>query len=151
MILMPMKDNFHQNQNHSYWSTSANNTSWCLLGCTIGDTLTVLFYQWHMPDTAMLIVLCVIAMGIVTSMGLETLVLIRQMPIKNAIQTAFHMSVICMLVMKFSAHLVSVFWTGEQAMLFLSWQSLFPSWITGFLSTWPYNYYQLKKHGKICH
>ena len=37
-------ETFHWSCKHT-WSRSAKNTFWCLLGCSIGDFGTILFFQ----------------------------------------------------------------------------------------------------------
>ena len=37
-------DTFHWGCKHS-WRTSAKNTMWCVIGCSIGDFGTILFFQ----------------------------------------------------------------------------------------------------------
>ena len=60
------------------WIQSAKNTAWCLLGCSIGDFGTILFFQLTMiplPVTAIMIL--AIINGLVTSIILETFILIK--------------------------------------------------------------------------
>ena len=38
------KPKFHWQCRHT-WKRSAKNTAWCLLGCSIGDFGTILFFQ----------------------------------------------------------------------------------------------------------
>ena len=61
------------------WSQSAKNTAWCLLGCSIGDFGTILFFQLtKIPFPILAIMILAIINGLVTSIILETFVLIRQ-------------------------------------------------------------------------
>ena len=83
------------------WKRSAKNTLWCLLGCSIGDFGTILFFQvndygW---STISIMILAIIN-GLITSIILETFILLKQMPIINAIKTALGMSFISMISME---------------------------------------------------
>ncbi|MBM3887153.1 DUF4396 domain-containing protein [Candidatus Dependentiae bacterium] len=135
----------------SSWKKSAQNTAICLLGCAIGDNSTILFFQLtHIHAPMMLIMLTAMAMGLLTSITLETILLIRQMPFKLCLKVALGMSIISMLMMESSANLTSLIFAGGNRLI-LTWESIIPSWAIGFLSAWVYNYYQLKRYGKACH
>ena len=61
------------------WTTSAKNTGWCLLGCAIGDFGTILFFQLtKIPFPVLAIMILAIINGLITSIILETIILIRQ-------------------------------------------------------------------------
>ncbi len=80
------------------WKTACFNTSWCLLGCSIGDLGTIAYFQFAgilWPVWA--IMTLAIFNGIITSIMLETMILVRQMPIKIAFKTAVGMSLISMI------------------------------------------------------
>jgi len=96
------------------WRRSAKNTSWCLLGCSIGDLGTILFFQiTQIPFPVLYIMLLAILNGLITSIILETIILIRQnFTFKNAIQTAFGMSFISMISMEVTMNLTDFFLTG---------------------------------------
>ena len=50
------------------WSRSAKNTFWCLLGCSIGDFGTILFFQLtKIPFPVLAIMVLAITNGIITS------------------------------------------------------------------------------------
>ena len=50
------------------WSRSAKNTSWCLLGCSIGDFGTILFFQLTQISFPVLAIMTLaIINGIITS------------------------------------------------------------------------------------
>ena len=94
------KSLFHWKCKHT-WEKSAKNTAWCLLGCSIGDFGTILFFQlteiiW---DTLYIMILAIIN-GIITSIILETIVLSRQMLFQKAFKTAIGMSLISMISME---------------------------------------------------
>ena len=64
--------------NHT-WKRSAKNTAWCLLGCAIGDFGTILFFQLtKIPFPVLYIMILAIINGLITSIILETLILIKQ-------------------------------------------------------------------------
>ena len=64
--------------NHT-WKRSAKNTAWCLLGCAIGDFGTILFFQLtKIPFPILNIMILAIINGLITSIILETIILIKQ-------------------------------------------------------------------------
>lgn len=133
------------------WKKSAKNTAVCLLGCSIGDNLTILFFQLSHIHIAMgLIMGAAMLMGLLTSISLETIILSKQMDIQSAIQVAFGMSFVSMLMMEASANVTSILLMGGNRLM-LTWWSLLPSWIMGYVSAWVYNYYKIKKYGRSCH
>ena len=83
------------------WIKSAKNTAWCLLGCSIGDFGTILFFQLtKIPFPVLGIMILAIINGLVTSILLETIILIKQnFAFKNAFKTAVGMSFISMISM----------------------------------------------------
>jgi hypothetical protein len=133
------------------WRISAKNTAWCLLGCSIGDYSSILFFQFFAPHVNMgLVMISSILSALITSVGLETIILSKQMPIKKAVQVALGMSFISMIVMEISANLMSILLAGGNRLM-LTWWSLIPSMLAGFLTAWPYNYYKIKKYKRSCH
>ena len=132
------------------WKRSAKNTAWCLLGCSIGDFGTILFFQLtKIPFPIVSIMILAIINGLVTSIILETFILIRQkLSFNNALKTALGMSFISMISMEVAMNLTDYLLTGGAK---LTW------WVTpimlgvGFLTPWPYNYWRLKKFGISCH
>ena len=132
------------------WKRSAKNTAWCLLGCSIGDFGTILFFQLtKIPFPVLGIMILAIANGLITSIILETIILIKQnFNFNNAFKTAIGMSFISMISMEVAMNLTDYLLTGG-AML-TSW--VIPIMlIVGFLTPWPYNYWRLKKFGIDCH
>ena len=82
------------------WKRSSKNTLWCLLGCSIGDFGTILFFQLNeIPFPMMGIMILAIINGLITSIILETIVLSQQMNLKEAFNTATGMSLISMISM----------------------------------------------------
>ena len=77
-----MKNNTATNLNWSCkhtWKRSAKNTGWCLLGCAIGDLGTILFFQLtKIPFPVIGIMILAIINGLITSIILETIVLMKQ-------------------------------------------------------------------------
>ena len=131
------------------WKRSAKNTLWCLLGCSIGDFGTILFFQvndygW---STISIMILAIIN-GLITSIILETFILLKQMPIINAIKTALGMSFISMISMEISMNLVDWIIMGEAKINLLILPIML---LVGFLTPWPYNYWRLKKFNISCH
>ena len=132
------------------WKKSSKNTAWCLLGCSIGDFGTILFFQLSGILFPVLgIMILAIINGLITSIILETVILIRQnFSIKNAIKTAFGMSFISMISMETTMNLTDYFLTGGAI---LNWWVVPLMLMVGFLTPWPYNYWRLKKYGINCH
>tara|TARA_Y100000996_G_scaffold347827_1_gene286277 strand:+ start:1772 stop:2197 length:426 start_codon:yes stop_codon:yes gene_type:complete len=132
----------------SKWKTSAFNTLICLIGCSIGDFGTILYFQLYTKiDSIMLIMPIAIFNGIVTSIILETILLMRSMVLKNAFKTAIGMSLISMISMELAMNFTDIFLEGA---LILSFSSIIPVLIVGFIVPWPYNYWRLVKYNKNC-
>lgn len=133
------------------WQKSAYNTMWCLIGCAIGDLGTILYFQiFRIPWPTLYIMLLAMANGLITSILLETFILIKRRhftPIV-ALRTAMGMSFISMLAMEIAMNTTDFIITGE-AKITLS--ALLPILIAGFVTPWPYNYWRLKKLGLSCH
>ncbi len=131
------------------WKRSSYNTMWCLIGCSIGDFGTILFFQFSSFDIATVIIMSLaIINGLITSILLETAILSRQMQFIEAFKTAIGMSLISMLMMEISMN--SLDWIvmgGAKLNLFIIPFMLF----VGFITPLPYNYWRLKKYGKDCH
>ncbi len=132
------------------WRKSSKNTAWCLLGCSIGDFGTILFFQLsEIPFPVLGIMTLAIINGLITSIALETIILIKQkFSFKNAIKTAFGMSFISMISMEIAMNLTDYLITGGAV---LNWYVIPIMLIVGFLTPLPYNYYKLKKYNISCH
>ena len=132
------------------WNVSAKNTFWCLLGCAIGDFGTILFFQLsQIPFPILGIMTLAIINGLITSIILETIILIRQnFSFVNALKTASGMSLISMISMEITMNLTDYLLTGGAI---LNWWVIPIMLIVGFLTPWPYNYWRLKKFGIACH
>ena len=132
------------------WIKSSKNTAWCLFGCAIGDFGTILFFQINQIDFPIFgIMTLAIINGLITSIILETFILIRQnFSFNKALNTAFGMSFISMISMEISMNLTDYLITGGAI---LNWKVIPIMLIVGFLTPWPYNYYKLKKHKISCH
>ena len=131
------------------WSRSAKNTAWCLLGCSIGDFGTILFFQittFNLPIIQIMIL--AIINGLLTSIILETFILSKQMKIGIAIKTALTMSFISMIAMEISMNLIDYIILGEAKLV---WWIIPFMLLAGFLTPWPYNYWRLKKYNISCH
>ena len=142
-------ETFHWSCKHT-WSRSAKNTSWCLLGCSIGDFGTILFFQLtQIPFPVLAIMTLAIINGIITSIILETIILIKQnFTFKNAFKTAVGMSLISMISMEASMNLTDYLLTGGAV---LTWWVVPIMLVVGFVAPWPYNYWRLKKYNQACH
>jgi len=132
------------------WKTSAKNTMWCVIGCSIGDFGTILFFQMaQISFPLMWIMILAIINGLITSIILETFILIRQnFSFINALKIASGMSLISMISMEIMMNLTDYLLTGGAI---LTWWVIPIMLMVGFLTPWPYNYWRLKKFGITCH
>ena len=141
--------NFNWSCKHT-WKRSAKNTAWCLLGCAIGDFGTILYFQiTGIPWPVLAIMTLAIINGLITSIILETIILLRQkLDFSKALKTALGMSFISMVSMEIAMNLTDVILTGG---------AILNRWVVpimllvGFLTPWPYNYWRLKKYNIACH
>jgi len=142
-------ETFHWSCKHT-WSRSAKNTAWCLLGCSIGDFGTILFFQLtKIPFPVLAIMTLAIINGIITSIILETIILLRQkFSFKLAFKTAVGMSLISMVSMEIAMNATDYFLTGGAI---LTWWIVPIMLAVGFVTPWPYNYWRLKKFNEACH
>ena len=141
--------NFHWKCKNT-WIKSAKNTLWCVFGCSIGDFGTILFFQLtKIPFPILGIMTLAIINGLITSILLETFILLKQnFSFKDAIKTAFGMSFISMLSMEIAMNLTDYLLTGGAI---LTWWVIPIMLLVGFLTPWPYNYWRLIKFNESCH
>jgi hypothetical protein len=134
----------------STWKKSAKNTMWCVIGCAIGDFGTILFFQLtQIPFPLIGIMILAIINGLITSIILETFILITQgFNFSTALKTAGGMSLISMLSMEIAMNLTDFILTGGAI---LNWWVIPIMLFVGFLTPWPYNYWRLKKFNLVCH
>ena len=132
------------------WKLSAKNTLWCLLGCSIGDFGTILFFQiTKIPFAVISIMILAIINGLITSIILETIILLKQkFKFSEALKTALGMSFISMISMEIAMNLVDYILVGDAR---LTWWVIPFMLSAGFLTPWPYNYWRLKKFNEACH
>ncbi len=144
-----INENFSWSCKHT-WGVSAKNTFWCLLGCSIGDFGTILFFQLtKIPFAVLGIMILAIINGIITSIILETIILIKQkFKFLDAFKTACGMSLISMVSMEIAMNSVDYILIGDAR---LTWWVIPFMLIAGFLTPWPYNYWRLKKFKLSCH
>jgi hypothetical protein len=142
-------DTFHWSCKHT-WKRSAKNTAWCLLGCSIGDFGTILFFQLSkIPFPVLGIMILAIINGLLTSIMLETYILMKQkFDFMSALKTACGMSFISMVSMEISMNATDYFLTGGAM---ITWWVVPIMLTVGFLTPWPYNYWRLKKFNQACH
>ena len=131
------------------WKRASYNTLWCLVGCSIGDFGTIAFFQitgigW--PVLAIMIL--AIINGLLTSILLETFILMRQMALAAAFKTAIGMSLISMISMEAAMNITDYLATGGAM---LTWWVIPMMLAAGFVTPLPYNYWRLKALGKACH
>ena len=141
--------NFNWSCKHT-WKRSAKNTGWCLLGCAIGDFGTIFFFQLtKIPFPVIGIMTLAIINGLITSIILETFILMKQdFSFQKALKTALGMSFISMISMEIAMNLTDYILTGGAI---LTWWVVPIMLVVGFVTPWPYNYWRLKKHNQACH
>ena len=146
---MNTKDKFDWLCKHT-WSRSAKNTLWCLIGCSIGDFGTIYYFQITPHSLSLfLVMLIAIINGIITSIILETFILLRQkFSFINAFKTASGMSLISMISMELAMNLTDYLIIGSAKLV---WWVIPIMLLVGFLTPWPYNYWRLKKFNIACH
>ena len=132
------------------WSKSAKNTLWCLAGCSIGDFGTIYYFQITPHSLSLFLVMSfAIINGILTSIILETIILLRQnFAFVNALKTASGMSLISMFSMELAMNLTDYIIIGSAKLV---WWVIPIMLLVGFLTPWPYNYWRLKKFNISCH
>ena len=140
---------FHWKCRHT-WRRSAKNTAWCLLGCAIGDFGTILLFQLTgIPWPVLAIMILAIINGLITSIILETIILLKQdFNFSQALKTALGMSFISMVSMEVAMNLTDYLLTGGAI---LNWWVVPIMLAVGFVTPWPYNYWRLKKFNIACH
>ena len=140
---------FHWKCKHT-WKQSAYNTMWCLIGCSIGDFGTIFFFQiLNIHWSTIAIMILAIINGLITSIILETIILLRQnFSLKLAFKTAVGMSLISMVSMEIAMNATDYFLTGGAI---LTWWVVPIMLAVGFVTPWPYNYWRLKKFNEACH
>ena len=131
------------------WKKARHNTLWCLLGCSIGDFGTIYYFQnidhtWSITS----IMILAIFNGLLTSIILETFILLKQLGLFNAIKTALGMSLISMISMEIAMNITDILITGGAL---ITWWAIPIMLIAGFITPLPYNYWRLKKYNESCH
>jgi hypothetical protein len=123
---------------------------WCVVGCSIGDFGTILFFQLtQIPFPILGIMILAVINGLLTSIMLETYILMRQQfNFTKALQTAFGMSFISMVSMEISMNITDYLLTGGALIV---WWAIPIMLAVGFVTPWPYNYWRLKKFNQACH
>ena len=139
---------FHWKCKHT-WKQSAYNTMWCLIGCSIGDFGTIFFFQiLNIHWSTIAIMILAIINGLITSIILETIILLKQMKISSALNTALGMSFISMIFMEITMNAADWLFTGGAILV---WWIIPIMLVAGFIAPWPYNYWRLKKYDLACH
>ena len=134
--------------NKDKWYSSAYNTLVCLIGCVIGDFGTILYFQLYTNIKSILIIMPIaIINGILTSIILETIILLKIMNMKEALKTATGMSLISMISMELAMNITDIILEGS---LVITLKSVIPVLVVGFIVPWPYNYWRLVKFNKSC-
>ena len=131
------------------WKQAKINTLWCLLGCSIGDFGTIFYFQniehsWSNFEVMGL----AIVNGLLTSIILETIILLKQMDFVSSLKTALGMSFISMIAMEIAMNATDIILTGGAI---LTWWVMPIMLLAGFYTPLPYNYWRLKKYNVSCH
>tara|TARA_Y100001970_G_scaffold287775_1_gene413255 strand:- start:754 stop:1113 length:360 start_codon:yes stop_codon:yes gene_type:complete len=119
------------------------------LGCSIGDIGTILYFQLTGTDWPVIAIMSLaIVNGLLTSILLEALILMRSLAFTSAVKTAVGMSLISMLGMEVAMNLTDFMITGGAV---ITWWVLPYILLAGFITPLPYNYWRLKALGVACH
>ena len=121
------------------WKQAKINTLWCLLGCSIGDFGTIYYFQkidhsWSNFEVMGL----AIVNGLLTSIILETIILLKQMDFVSSLKTALGMSCISMVGMEMARNAADILLTGGAM---LTWWVMPIMLLAGFYTPLPYNYW----------
>jgi hypothetical protein len=144
--------------NKAHWYQSARNTTWCLIGCSIGEFGTLASYSFLELGSSVVMgsapywffLFLPLVNGLITSIMLETFVLTRrQMNFPDAFKTALGMSFISMLMMEVAMEITDLLFTGGE--LGMNPIAIPFMLLVGFLTPWPFNYWRLEKTGQCCH
>ena len=130
------------------WGKPSYNTMWCLIGCSIGDFGTIFYFQNidHSLSIYTVMLLAIIN-GLITSIILETLILMRTFIFSEAVSIAFKMSFISMISMEIAMNATDLIFAGGVLTI-----TIIPFMLlAGFMTPLPYNYYRLKKYNESCH
>ena len=131
------------------WNKSSINTLWCLFGCSIGDLGTIYFFQNSQYEiSTMEVMLLAMLNGLITSFTIEVIVLLKSMSVKNAVKTAFGMSIVSMISMEIAMNYTDFILNGAAI---INLKSLPLVLLAGFIVPLPYNYWKLKTTGISCH
>ncbi|KAF9917816.1 hypothetical protein BX616_011233, partial [Lobosporangium transversale] len=141
------------------WKTASVNTFRCLVGCTLGDMSMLFYLQSAHPDLSPGIAMALaMSSGILTSISLETILLrfsrASNMPWREAFKTATGMSLISMLTMEAVENAVDYHlmgWGNVNLSDPIFWKAVGYSALAGWSAPLPFNYWNLKRHGKSCH
>ena len=118
---------------------SAKNTAWCLQVFDREFWNNFIFQLTKIPFPVLAIMILAIINGLITSIILETIILINQnLEFNKALKTALGMSFISMISMETTMNLTDYFLTGGAI---LTWWVVPLMLIVGFLTPWPYNYW----------
>ena len=86
--------------------------------------------------------------GLITSIILETVILLNKMKISSALKTALGMSFVSMIAMELTMNFTDWFLMGGAILI---WWVIPIMLVVGFITPWPYNYWRLKKYDLACH
>ena len=85
--------------------------------------------------------------GLITSIILETIILMKTFILAEAISIAFKMSFISMVSMEIAMNATDLIFAGGVLTI-----TIIPFMLlAGFITPLPYNYYRLKKYNESCH
>jgi hypothetical protein len=86
--------------------------------------------------------------GLITSIILETSILLKQMNFSQSLKTALGMSFVSMISMEIAMNTVDWWLTGGANLTLWVIPVML---IVGFATPWPYNYWRLKEFNIACH
>ena len=120
-----------------------------MVGCSIGDFGTIGIFQYFNIDFPVLyIMILAILNGLITSIILETIILLKDISLNSALKTALGMSLISMISMEVAMNIVDYLYIGGAKLNLIVIPLIL---IAGFLTPLPYSYWRLKNYDKACH
>ena len=86
--------------------------------------------------------------GLITSIILETIILLKDLSLNSALKTALGISLISMISMEVAMNIVDYLYIGGAKLNLIVIPLIL---ISGFLTPLPYSYWRLKNYDKACH
>ena len=138
------------------WKNCLISTFICLFGCSIG-TMGTTFYLNNLNLFFILIISLVVGFLSCLAFMIVWLMLFQQVGFLTSLKISFNMSIVSILIMILTENIVFIFIAPRLFPHKLhinsphGFSAMVIAMVFGFLFSLPYNYYYIKKTGKICH